>query len=84
MAVDRFLDWHHLKLSEDLLSFRRVPPRGIGAGQRGVVNDADAAADAEELEAMAGRKVLHEGHHLLHRCLERLHPEGNYSKICRC
>ena len=47
------------------------PPRFVAAGQRAAVNDADAAADREELDAVPVAEVGGQRGHLAHRFLER-------------
>ena len=58
---------------EDVLRGRGLPPSGVAAGKRVLVNDAEAAADAEELELVFGLQLGDEGEQLVHRRLEGFH-----------
>ena len=53
------------------LGGRRLPPRGGAAGQRRLIDDAQPAADAEELQPVPLLQPRHQRQHFAHGLLER-------------
>src|ERR1043166_3585001 len=56
---------------EDPFRLGFPPPVGAAAGQGGLIDDAQTAADAEKLEGKPGRELFQQGHHFSHGQFKR-------------